>query len=342
MGRLVLLLIMSVCALCGGVSAQPAPPAMLNSNIINPVVRSPQGLGPQLYTRARAATVEILTDGRLDGTGFIIAPDGRFITAAHVVEQPRKRIEARTIYGRVEAHLLALDLGHDLALMQLDSAPTGADWPALSIASHMPPVTAPVYLLGTPNFRHHVLLRGMMARDLPTYEYLPELHRYVSIMHVSASSPAGTSGGPWMNGRGEVVGAQSGMMTSPNGPVGVAYMAPLPAIQALVRRGVDTQIAWPGLAVEELWEQRRSFIAKHPEGTEGLVVMQARGPAREAGLRYHDIIVAIDGRHTPLRDDLIAHVRAKSPGETVTLTVLRGDERRRVKLTLGLLRPRAR
>jgi S1-C subfamily serine protease len=260
-------LICSFLIVTAGAQAQPLPAQqagwapIVNPAVINPFVRSPSCVGPMLYTRARAATVEVLTDGRLDGTGFIIAPDGRFITAAHVVEQPRKRIEARTIHGRVEARLLALDLGHDLALMQLDPPPTGAEWPALPIAAHPPEVMRPLYLLGTPIFRHHVLLQGMVARDLPTYEYMPDLHRYISIVHLSAPSPAGTSGGPWMNERGEVVGVQSGMMTSRGNHVGIAYMSPLPAIQALVRRGVDANTAWAGLAVEELWEQPRDFIS---------------------------------------------------------------------------------
>ncbi|MGK0357789.1 MAG: S1-C subfamily serine protease [Bradymonadia bacterium] len=39
---------------------------------------------------------------------------------------------------------------------------------------------------------------------------------------------------------------------------------------------------------------------------------------------------------------MLAYIRAKSPGETVTLTVLRGRQARRVKITLDSLERRAR
>lgn len=312
------------------------------SPLISPVIRTPKGIGAQLYTQGRAATVELLLDDRLEGTGFIVDPDGRLLTAGHVVEQPRRRIEARTVHGRVPVKLIALDLGHDLALLQLDSPPHGSTWPHLPIAEQSPPVTSPVFLLGTPIFRHHVLLQGIVARDLPTFEYLVDERRYVSIMHLSALSPSGTSGGPWMNRQGEVVGVQSGIMQSKGRHLGVAYMAPLVAIRALLRRGIDARTASLGVVVEEVWGMSRSFLRRLPAGTEGLVVQGIMGPAAEAGLELDDVITHIDGRRIATRDDLLGYVRAKTPGETVTLTVLRQRDARRIKVTLDSLERRVR
>lgn len=312
------------------------------SPLIGPVVHSPQGVGPQVYSQGRAATVELLLDDRLEGTGFVVDPDGRLITAGHVVEIPRRRIEARTIHGRVGVKLIALDLGHDLALLQLDPPPKGSTWPHLPLSERAPQVTSPVYLLGTPLMRHHVLLQGIVARDLPTFEYLVDEQRYVSIIHLSALSPSGTSGGPWMNAAGEVVGVQSGTMHAKGRHLGVAYMAPLPAIRALIRRGVDARTASLGIVVEEVWGMSRAFLRRLPAGTEGLVVQGVRGPAVEAGLELDDVITQIDGRRTPTRDDLLGFVRARSPGETVTLTVLRGPEAFRLPVTLDSLERRDR
>lgn len=339
-------LIMTVLAVPLGASAQPSrafrQAQIALGPLISPVARAPGAIAPQVYTRSRAAAVELLLDDRLDGTGFIIDAKGRMITAAHVVETPRERIEARTIYGRVNAKLLALDLGHDLALLQLDPPPNGGSWPTLPIAERTPAVTSTVYLFGTPQFRHHVLIQGMIARDMPTYEYLPDLQRYISILHLSAPSPGGTSGGPWMNSEGEVIGVQSGMMLTHGSPVGLAYMVPLGAIQALVRRGVDARTPSAGVAVEEIWEQPREYLRQFPAKTQGVVVKIKHGPALDVDLKHNDLIIQIDGRRTPLRDDLLGYIRAKSAGETVTLTVLRGREARRVKITLDSLERRAR
>lgn len=343
--------IMTILLLVSSAAAEPArvfeQAQLALSPLISPalgvdLLHAPPGVGQQVYAQSRAAAVELLLDDRLEGTGFIIDPAGRVITAGHVVEVPRRRIEARTVHGRVQAHLLALDLGHDLALLQLGPPPKGSAWPHLSLAERTPPVTSPVYLLGTPIFRHHVMLQGIVARDLPTFEYLSDERRYVSIMHLSALSPSGTSGGPWMNARGEVIGVQSGMMHAKGRHLGVAYMAPLDAIRALVRRGVDARTASLGVVVEEIWGMSRSFLRRLPAGTEGLVVQGVLGPAAQAGIELDDVITHIDGRRLSTRDELLGYVRAKSPGQTVTLTLLRDGAHRRVKITLDSLERRRR
>ena len=48
-----------------------------------------------------------------------------------------------------------------------------------------------------------------------------------------------------------------------------------------------------------------------------------------------DLIVAVDGQQVKTYDDLIGYVVAnKSPGDTITLTVLRGDQKVDLSLTL--------
>ncbi len=45
-------------------------------------------LGSQYYEKAKAATVEILVNGHLNGTGWIADSKGLLMTAGHVVENP--------------------------------------------------------------------------------------------------------------------------------------------------------------------------------------------------------------------------------------------------------------
>ena len=57
-------------------------------------------------------------------------------------------------------------------------------------------------------------------------------------------------------------------------------------------------------------------------------------PAEEAGLTEGDIVVAIDDEAVETMQDLAAIIREREPDETITLTVIRGDERLQVELTL--------
>src|SRR5438105_11555976 len=77
----------------------------------------------QLYERAKAASVEVLVNGHLNGSGCFVDRKGIVVTAAHVIEEPGRRIEINSAQaGRLGAKMLAVDLGHDLALLKVDSA----------------------------------------------------------------------------------------------------------------------------------------------------------------------------------------------------------------------------
>jgi serine protease Do len=66
------------------------------------------------------------------------------------------------------------------------------------------------------------------------------------------------------------------------------------------------------------------------------------GPAAQAGLQERDIVLAIDGQPLPrLKPDRVVvgyfgqEVLRRSPGDTMALSILRGTERREIKVRLG-------
>ena len=279
---------------------------------------------PDLYDRAVAASLEILEDDRFGGSGFIIDASGLAITAAHVVNEPRRRLEVRSpAAGRLRVEVVARDVGNDVALLKLP--PRAEGYPALEVAATRPPVGAEVYLLGAPLYQHAVLLAGRIARRAETYEYLSDEGYYLRTVHLSAPSPVGTSGGPWLNWQGQVVGLQSGLMKDDAAPVGIAYMAPLDALVALIARGRNAQTMTLRVGFEEMWEQPREFLARFPPRTEGLVAARVRGggPGARAGLKERDVVTHVDAQKVSLRDELMARVRATPMGVALRLTVLR-------------------
>ena len=58
-------------------------------------------------------------------------------------------------------------------------------------------------------------------------------------------------------------------------------------------------------------------------------------PAAKAGLKVGDVIVAVNGERVDSADSLVGHVREKTAGDTVTLTVLRDGKSPEIKATLG-------
>jgi len=82
----------------------------------------------------------------------------------------------------------------------------------------------------------------------------------------------------------------------------------------------------------KLADQSGAVVSEVPEGS----------PAAAAGLRPRDIVLGIDGHPLPhfkparvVVDYIDRAIAARAPGDTVTLTVLRGAERIEVKAVLG-------
>ncbi|MCB9541463.1 MAG: serine protease [Myxococcales bacterium] len=314
-------------------------PLLLAAAILATPTPSPAGAPPALYDRAAAAAVEILTDDHLDGSGFIVDPKGIVVTAAHAVTDPRRRIEIRSPrLGRAIVRLIARDIGHDIALLAL---PERAEpYPALELAPAIPPVGTDLYLYGAPLFRHGVLLPAMLARPTPTYEYLPDQQYYLRIYHLGGPSPVGTSGGPWLTADARVVGLQSGLMHDGGAPVGIAYMAPVDAIRALLATRKDATTPTLRIGFEEIWEQPDAFRRQYPPQLEAVVAVRVTpgGPAARAGLRNHDVITHLDGERVRLRDEILTAIRARKPGDPVDLRLLRpGEPPRTVRVALGRL-----
>ena len=71
-------------------------------------------------------------------------------------------------------------------------------------------------------------------------------------------------------------------------------------------------------------------------GLNGEPPVRIASPGARAGIRPGDVVIAIDGRAIRSTDAFIASIETHKPGETLTLTIKRGSQRRSLKLTLGM------
>lgn len=294
--------------------------------------------GNELQHLASAASVEILVGGRLEGSGWFADGDGLIVTVAHATAGVKDKIEARLPSGtRLNATLIALDLGHDLALLRV---PRGdKPFPFLHIATATPETGTGVWLYGTAMMRHHLLLSGTVARSSCSYEYRPEQCCYSRIYYVSSPSPPGTSGGCWLGSRGQVVGMQSGYISMDRNTVGITQVVPPQPISRLLRTRQPARTPDLGAAIEELWEKPKDFIAKFPAGSEGVVtvILRKGGPSQAAGLTTQSLVTGMDGHSVRERDELLDYIRTKQPGDTVALRILQPEDKtaHEVQVTLA-------
>jgi len=315
--------LLAVLAACGACGCAPRPAAD----------------AARLYSAVWRASVFVLVNGRHTGSGFFADPNGLVVTAAHMVKGKPEGLEVVSpVAGRLKAERVAMDLGHDVALLRV---PERAEpYPTHPIARRIPPPGSEVFLFGDPVFRHRLLLTGFVSVAEPTYCYNPGVQAYIRVFYVSGTSPEGTSGGCWLDPPGRVVGVQGGHLnTSGKHPAGIAFVCPPQAIRELLatRRSPDTPTL--GTRLDELWTQPAGFIARLPKGTTGIVTVipDKDGPVAKAGLTKESVITAIDGKPVAYIDELMAVVATKKPGDEVTLEVLDPDNKpkRTVKARLA-------
>jgi len=295
--------------------------------------------GGSLYTRLLRASVEILVDGRMTGSGCFVSSDGVVLTACHVARDKGKHIEiVSPVVGRLTARRIATDRGHDLALLRVSGKKR--TYPSLEIAPRIPDALSKVMLSSSPIWRHGLVLTGSVARARPSYCWQTALKCYIRCIYIDGASPVGSSGGCWTDSRGRVVGVQSGYLNNTDkSPVGIAFAAPADAIAKLLSEGGDRQVPTMGAAMEELWTQSQGFIARLPKGTQGIVTprLDKGGPLDKAGMTHETLILEIDGKKVIYLDKLLEIVRSKKPGDRVTLKVIEpiGKPPREIKIRLS-------
>lgn len=272
--------------------------------------------------RLAAASLELLNDGRLTGSGSFVTAYGLALTAAHSIRGAHRLEVLSPEAGRLEAKVVATDIGHDLALLLVER--TGGPFPALELAEQPPAVGESLQLFGSVLFRHGLRLPGTVAGEPMQFEWNSSNRCYTGVQAVAAMTPEGLSGGAWVNDDGRLVGVQSGMIVRQGNPVGVAFMAPLAAVQNLIAERQNRVTASLGAQFAESWEWSPQDAGRGngPRGGVYILEILPGSPLALVGLKRGDLITKFNGAAIDYRDRLLALVRKLSPGNPVELTVL--------------------
>jgi serine protease Do len=180
---------------------------------------------PRIVQRAGPAVVSLKTydasgSELLMGSGFILR-DGRIVTNAHVVEGAA-RAEVFDAEGRLmgtAGHAEALSSAVDLAVLPRLGSPRHT----VPLARRAPRVGEEVVAIGSPEGLTNTVSNGIVSayRDV-------EGHR---MMQITAPLSEGSSGGPVLNRRGEVVGVSVAVFEAGQN---LNFAVPLEDVRAIV------------------------------------------------------------------------------------------------------------
>ncbi len=264
------------------------------------------------------------------GSGFIIRQGGIALTNNHVIEGAIS-ITARLNDGRsFDAEVLGRDPLTDVGLIKFKESPQ--DLPVVSLGdSDALRVGDWVVAIGNP----FGLTSSVSAGIISAKDRVIGAGPYDDFLQTDAAINPGNSGGPLFNLRGEVIGINTAIV---GGGTGIGFAVPSNVAKALLphleKEGHVTR-GWLGILAQPLTPDLAKAMGV--PAREGAVVTEVTEgtPAEKAGLKQDDVIVAVDGQPVPSSNAVTRMVALKPPGSAVALTVLRGDKKEEVKVTLG-------
>ena len=284
------------------------------------------------------------------GSGFILDKAGHILTNFHVVAGANRGIEVQLSDKRkFAARVIGTDRTHDLALLQIDAPNlqpvTLADSSQLNVGQK-------VYAIGNPFGLGGTMTRGIISsiRSIRNEDGAP----IEDAIQTDAAINPGNSGGPLLNSSGEVIGINT--MIASNGAdqsSGIGFAIPINTAKAvladLLKYG---RVKRPSLGIVSYAIGPDLASQMGLAADSGVLIQRVLpgGAAERAGLHGGneqayvgntpimlggDLIVAIDGQEVADPQDINAIMDKHQAGDTVSVTIVRGQHRMTIKLILG-------
>lgn len=333
-----------------------------------------QGLSPdQIYKSLSGGVVMVLSSfgdegigpfgdartGQALGTGFVVDKDGYILTNAHVVNEQGQSASSVTVVfrkndaetTRVKGELVGVDVSSDVAVIKVD--PKGLALRPLPLGdSSKVTVGEPVVAIGNPLGYDFSITSGIVSATGRSLQ-APNGMTIPNGIQTDAAINQGNSGGPLIDGRGQVIGINEQIASQSGGSQGLGFAVPInTAVRSLsqLRENGKVEYAWLGVAGQTLSSDVAAMFGIDTQGGALVEEVSPGSPAAAAGIKGGgravsiqdqtftldgDIIVKIDATPIASFDDLVTYLSGKRPGDRVTLTIERDGKRSEVAATLA-------
>jgi S1-C subfamily serine protease len=266
-----------------------------------------------------------------NGSGFIITPDGFILTNSHVVHAANS-ITVNLPDGReYPAQVTGDDPDTDLAVIRIDAPQLThvrlADSEALRVGQL-------VIAIGNPlGFQTSVTAGVISALGRSMHAQSGRL--IDNIIQTDAALNPGNSGGPLVNSAGEVVGVNTAMIRPAQGICFAIASNTAKLVAGWLIRDGRIRRGYIGVAGQNVPIHRRivRFYGLPRETAVLVVSVEKNSPAKHAGLREGDLIVAFNNQPIGSVHHLHKILVDEQIGVSAKLTVIRHTE----KLELSIL-----
>jgi len=287
---------------------------------------------PRAAERARDSVVIVEREGRPVGLGFVLAKDGRILTALSPLGEDGAGLGVRLADGtRTAAQIDHVDASWDLALLATEARPRAK---GLAASEAGLPAGAPLSAFALASARLRaipVLVRGRTS-------FAGRRARTSDALELAASLGPNDFGTPIVDERGAVVALATRGCLLVEGDlddecVPVAVGAPVAVLRRFLSAAPPPEPPMPWLGAR--------VVAHATPYARGLRIqaVQPESPAAKARLRggsteKADLVVAVDGRPVATPEALAEEIRSRKVGDSLKLLVLGQQKFREVQVVL--------
>ena len=271
------------------------------------------------------------------GSGFIIDQSGLVVTNNHVIEGGNtiyviladgSELKVDKIIGRDPKTDITLLKVTPKASKPLNAVPFG-DSAKMRVGDWVIAIGNPFGLNGT-------ITAGIISgrgRDI-------NAGPYDDFLQTDASINRGNSGGPLFNALGEVIGINTAIFSPSGGSIGLGFAIPSNTAQRILdqlKRYGETRWGWIGVRLQTPSDDLASGF--HLASAEGALIARVDkgSPADQAGLQEGDLVLSFAGSDVKHARQLPRIVAQANVGEEADMVILRGGQRKSLRVKVGLL-----
>lgn len=278
------------------------------------------------------------------GSGYIISPDGYIVTNDHVAGNATKITVTLTDGRQFDAKLIGTDSASDICLLKIE----GDNLPFVKLGNSDDVIIGEwVIALGNPfglfelNDKPTVTV-GVISATGMNLDAINNRY-YLNMIQTDASINGGNSGGPLVNGEGEVIGMNTLIFTAGNntGNIGLGFAIPINKVKRIVdelkEKGSIDRNFEIGMRIQTI----DAGIAKyyHLKSAKGVIVTKVypNTPAERGGIEVGDIIIEVEGYKINNENTIFSVFYEFRTGQTITLKIIRDEKEltKQMKLVKG-------
>jgi serine protease Do len=268
------------------------------------------------------------------GSGVIVGTNGYILTNNHVVDGATEIKVSLRDKREFTAKVVGRDPKTDIAVLKIEAEHLSAIPLGDSAKVEVGDLA---FAIGDPFGLGQTVTMGIVSA---TGRANLGIEDYEDFIQTDAAINPGNSGGALIDGRGELIGINTAILSHSGGNQGVGFAIPINLAKRVMDQIVDhghVVRGFLGATIQDVSPTMAKALGLNDVGGVLIGDVTAKGPAAQAGLKAGDVVIKLNGATVADSAALRLQISETDPGTSVAITVRRGESNLDLNVKLGEL-----